>query len=217
MPMRKSSSSTVRGNLPRDRPLRLVIQLSPEQAKVALDRGLETAFANFFAYRASRIELQLRELFRNGRRHLAVGLPVLVACLLASQYAARQFEHQAWGKVIEESLIILGWVANWRPIELFLYDWWPIRRDLVLYRRLAAANVVIDGERGLLRRRQLDRHQTHFRPGVAASDRLAALWRSSRWRHSCRDRHGLVDRGNGTRHERDPPSGATVCRERSRP
>lgn len=134
--------------LHRDRPLRLVIQLPSEQAKVARDRGLETAFANFFAYRASRIELQLRELFRSGRRHLAVGLPLLVACLLASQYAARHFGHQPWGKVIEESLIILGWVANWRPIELFLYDWWPIRRELVLYRRLAAANVVIDGSPG---------------------------------------------------------------------
>lgn len=130
--------------LARDRPLRLVIQLPSEEAKLALDRGLETAFANFFTYRASRIGLQLRELFRGGRRHLLVGLPVLVACLLASQYAARHFGQQPWGKVIEESLIILGWVANWRPIELFLYDWWPIRRELLLYRRLAAANVVID-------------------------------------------------------------------------
>lgn len=25
-----------------------------------------------------------------------------------------------------EGLIILGWVANWRPIEVFLYDWWPL-------------------------------------------------------------------------------------------
>jgi hypothetical protein len=26
--------------------------------------------------------------------------------------------------VIEESLLIFGWVANWRPIEIFLSDWW---------------------------------------------------------------------------------------------
>jgi hypothetical protein len=32
------------------------------------------------------------------------------------------------GRVIEESLLIFCWVANWRPIEIFLYEWWPIIR-----------------------------------------------------------------------------------------
>ena len=27
--------------------------------------------------------------------------------------------------LIKESLIISGWVALWRPLEIFLYDWWP--------------------------------------------------------------------------------------------
>jgi len=43
--------------------------------------------------------------------------------------------------VIEESLLIFGWVANWRPIEIFLYDWWPINRRRNLYRRIATAQV----------------------------------------------------------------------------
>ena len=37
--------------------------------------------------------------------------------------------------------VIFGWVANWRPIEIFLYEWWPIVRRRNLYRRLAAAEV----------------------------------------------------------------------------
>jgi hypothetical protein len=44
-------------------------------------------------------------------------------------------------RVIEESLLIFGWVANWRPIEIFLYEWWPIVRRRNLYRRLSAARV----------------------------------------------------------------------------
>ena len=43
--------------------------------------------------------------------------------------------------MVEESLIIVGWVANWRPIEIYLYDWWPIVRRIRLYRRIAAAHV----------------------------------------------------------------------------
>jgi hypothetical protein len=45
--------------------------------------------------------------------------------------------------VLEESLIIVGWVANWRPIEIYLYDWLPIRRRIKLFRRIAAAPVTV--------------------------------------------------------------------------
>jgi hypothetical protein len=44
-------------------------------------------------------------------------------------------------QVVEESLLIFGWVANWRPIEIFLYEWWPIVRRRNLYQRLSAAEV----------------------------------------------------------------------------
>jgi hypothetical protein len=32
-------------------------------------------------------------------------------------------------------------VALWQPINIFLYDWWPIRRLVKLYDRLAIAAV----------------------------------------------------------------------------
>jgi hypothetical protein len=45
--------------------------------------------------------------------------------------------------LVEESFLILGWVANWRPLEIFLYDWWPLARRRDLNRRLAAAVVEV--------------------------------------------------------------------------
>jgi hypothetical protein len=45
------------------------------------------------------------------------------------------------GNLIEQSLVIIGWVALWRPAETFLYDWWPIRAEARLYDRLAAMRV----------------------------------------------------------------------------
>jgi hypothetical protein len=45
--------------------------------------------------------------------------------------------------MVRESLLIGGWVAMWRPIELFLYDWWPIRAEAQLAERLAAMPVRI--------------------------------------------------------------------------
>lgn len=45
--------------------------------------------------------------------------------------------------MLRESLLIGGWVAMWRPLEIFLYDWWPIRADARLFDRLAAMPVRI--------------------------------------------------------------------------
>jgi len=47
----------------------------------------------------------------------------------------------AFRPLVEESFLILGWVANWRPLEIFLYDWWPIARRRDLHRRLSKAIV----------------------------------------------------------------------------
>ena len=46
-------------------------------------------------------------------------------------------------ETIEHSLIIFGWVALWRPIEILLYDRWPLIRARKLFQRLATAPVVV--------------------------------------------------------------------------
>ena len=45
--------------------------------------------------------------------------------------------------LIRESMAIGGWVAMWRPLEIFLYDWWPILAERKLFDRLSAAPVRI--------------------------------------------------------------------------
>jgi len=45
--------------------------------------------------------------------------------------------------LIRESMLIGCWVAMWRPIEIFLYDWWPIRAERRLFERLSAAPIEI--------------------------------------------------------------------------
>jgi hypothetical protein len=52
-----------------------------------------------------------------------------------------------WGSVIRESLLIGGWVAMWRPLEIFLYEWWGIRDEARLFDRLSAMTVRVDKSR----------------------------------------------------------------------
>jgi len=122
-------------------PLRIVIQaLNTECGDAA---AVSAAFANHFAYRMRSVDGDLRELFRFARLSLAIGVGVLTGCVIAARAATMMAGDVNLGRILGEGLLILGWVANWRPIELMLYDWWPLRRRRDLFRRLAAARVEV--------------------------------------------------------------------------
>lgn len=127
--------------LPPAEAFEIVIHLPESEAAKPDAARVPEAFAHYFTDRAIHAEQELRELFRIGRRFLGIGIVVLIACLAASQIAAAIIPNKVAARVLEESLIIVGWVANWRPIEIYLYDWVPIRRRITLYRRMAAAPV----------------------------------------------------------------------------
>jgi len=127
--------------LPANLPIRLLVHLPEAEHKRAQERGLATALENFFTYRADMISHQLNELLRQGSTALAIGMAVLAVCLSSSQFLRSIFGTGPLASLIEQSLIILGWVANWRPLEIYLYGWWPIVRRRNLYRRLARAEV----------------------------------------------------------------------------
>lgn len=129
--------------LPPRAPFAIVVELPFEQAGLHEAGRIGEAFANYFHYRAETAERDLRELLRVGRRSALIGLTVLVLCLVASHLALQWTDNAVAARIVGESLVIVGWVANWRPIEIYLYDWWPIRRHIRLYRRIAAAPVEI--------------------------------------------------------------------------
>jgi hypothetical protein len=129
--------------LPRSEPFAIVVQLPPEEAAKPEAARIGEAFANYFRHRAQVVAQELRELFRVGRRSLAIGALVLLVCLGSSQLFATMIGNPMVSRVLEESLIIVGWVANWRPIEIYLYDWWPIRRRMQLFSRIANAPVMV--------------------------------------------------------------------------
>jgi hypothetical protein len=131
-------------DFPGDAPLGLVVHLDrpvelPRQASV-----LGNAIHQYFAARARTTRRRLRELLRRGRTSLIIGLAFLGAAVGASELIEDWLDPGGVLNVVRESLLIGGWVAMWRPIEVFLYDWWPIRAEARLYDRLAAMLVRID-------------------------------------------------------------------------
>jgi hypothetical protein len=125
-----------------DQPIQIVIHFPQTATQSKAARELGEAFSRYFAYRADRLQHDLNELFRIGRRSLTIGVAILIVCLALAHLATGYLVDAPFQRLVEESFLILGWVANWRPLEIFLYDWWPLARRRDLYRRLSNATVV---------------------------------------------------------------------------
>jgi len=121
--------------LPRHSPIRLILHI-PSPGPHDLSQ-LQVAFSNHFHQRARRVNGDISELFGVGRTSLMIGLATLIACVLGGQAAVMLLGSGSAARILSEGLIIIGWVANWRPLEIFLYGWWPLARRRKLYQRLA--------------------------------------------------------------------------------
>ena len=104
---------------------------------------LRAAIREFFSRRSESSQRRLRHLFRVGRTSLLIGTGFLTASFLASNFVMRAYQGLPLSDLLRESLLIGGWVAMWRPLEVFLYDWWPIRSEVRLFDRLSAMPVQI--------------------------------------------------------------------------
>lgn len=126
--------------LPRATPLALRIHLAQPPVATS-EAAIVEAVHNYFASRREHAQRELRLLLRQGRLSLLIGLVFLAACLAGGELLAR--EGAAWAEYVRQSLLIAGWVAMWRPMQIYLYDWWPIRRQIRTFDRLATMPVDI--------------------------------------------------------------------------
>ncbi|MCW9039829.1 MAG: hypothetical protein OQJ76_04970, partial [Rhodospirillales bacterium] len=133
--------------LPPSTNVRLAIHLPPDQAEETARMEPGEAIRNYFSYRLWVERESLREVLRNGWISLAIGLIFLIFCITVREIIlSLQPEPSMLIEVIAEGALISGWVAMWRPIQTFLYDWRPIRRRCAILERLAAIDVDIMAE-----------------------------------------------------------------------
>lgn len=126
--------------LPPNRELELVIRLAiPSPAGES--GGVQDAVRHYFATRAAIKRLEFRQLLRRGRLTLGVGLIFLALCLLLAEFVGESTSLGAATDIIKEGFTIGGWVAMWRPLEIGLYDWWPLHEERCRLDRLARIKV----------------------------------------------------------------------------
>jgi hypothetical protein len=125
---------------PRRDPVALIVHVNQLPVQGDAQQIIEAAVHHYFAYRAKLNRLEFRHLLKEGRTSLFIGLVFLGACLLASEWLLRK-QPGSLSVIARESLVIAGWVAMWRPIRIFLYDWWPVLRLGRLYQKLSRMHV----------------------------------------------------------------------------
>jgi hypothetical protein len=110
----------------------------PAQAETVGDATHE-----FFRQRSLSASRRLSQLFRVGRTSLLIGIAFLALTVLLAGLVSRALGDSAFAALLRESMVIGGWVAMWRPLEIFLYDWWPILAERKLYDRLSVMPVSV--------------------------------------------------------------------------
>ena len=130
---------------PRSAQLALIVHLSRRAATAEEVTSLRQAVREYFAQSASHARTELRQLFREGRWSLLIGLLFLGVAIVLGDLLIGLVGRWDYGAILGHGLLIGGWVALWRPFEIFLYEWWPILGEARLYDRLSAMQVrVVD-------------------------------------------------------------------------
>ena len=128
--------------IPAKRPLRLVVTISEEAEAPLASDVITNALRNHFTYEGEQVERRLRQHIRRGQTTLVVGLTVLVIFLTLAEFTSSLPPGHA-REILREGLVITGWVAIWRPLEVLLYDWWPLIDERKQIRRVLNAPVSI--------------------------------------------------------------------------
>ncbi len=119
-------------DVPHRVPLRLRLRLhldnlpSDPDASERTATDVEHAVRVHFLERARLTRFERRQMLTIGRISLLIGIVFTTFCLAAAQFLAGMLSGFV-GQVSVESLTILAWVAMWRPLEIYLYGWWPLR------------------------------------------------------------------------------------------
>lgn len=132
-------------DLPPTIPLCLTVHLRGPVSEPEAAQTIRDAIRHHFTALAAQQHRQFLALMRQGRWSLVVGIGFLSICVLAGNAMADLF---AGADILRETLLIGGWVAMWQPLQIYLYDWWPVVQRERLFRRMAAMRVHLQSSAG---------------------------------------------------------------------
>ena len=123
-------------------PVKLVFWVEEELSASLPAAAVVEAVQAHFAWEVERGQRRIREHVRQGQLALGLGLAVLTLFLTLAGLTS-WLPEGPWQPILREGFVIIAWVALWRPLDLLLFDWWPLARRRRLCARVVAAEVSV--------------------------------------------------------------------------
>lgn len=118
---------------------KIIIHLPKKELKNIPEQEIRNAIHHHFGYRKKLAEKSVRHKIEEGQLSFIVGIIFLTVCLVASKLI---FTGEGlFSNIMHEGLIIIGWVAMWKPISNILYDWWPINKEKKTYDKISKMEI----------------------------------------------------------------------------
>ena len=123
-------------------PLKIVIYVEENETKDLPKDSIREAIRSYFAYKIDLQRGDLKTFIKRAQLFLLIGLLVLVSCIGVAQSLTIPSPPGPIG-ILREGIVIFGWVSIWKPIELILFDWYPLFERLRFYKKLLGTEIDI--------------------------------------------------------------------------
>lgn len=126
--------------------IRVHANLPTEEAGAA---EIEEAMRRHFQARARQLSVERHAVVAGGRSAILLSVSLLIVCVGLRYFINARLGPTPFTDFLAELLLLLGTVANWRPLELLLYEWRPLEQRRRLYERLSRARIEFCKDRSL--------------------------------------------------------------------
>lgn len=121
-------------------PLKIVIYIEDGETKALPRDSICEAIHSYLAYRIDIQRVDLKSFIKRAQLFLLIGLLVLASSIGVAQRLEVPTPPGSLG-ILREGIVIFGWVSIWKPIELVLFDWYPMFEKLRFYKKLLETEI----------------------------------------------------------------------------
>lgn len=117
--------------------VRFTLENRPDDSRQSRIRRSINAY---FLYLGEIEQQKVTQMFRKAAILSCVGLAILFLSVSVNQ--ALGSERSVVANVFAQGLTVAAWVSLWESLAILLIEWFPHRKNILLYRRLADAEVI---------------------------------------------------------------------------
>ena len=132
-----------------DPPLVLALHLPADQITPDLEDQLKEALPRYCAFQIQNLQAEIETTRYDGRRAFRVGLVGMFICMSLAVVGYAMYgaaTNPLWkivGGLFGSFFSVASWVIIWNPLDLLVYGWRPLRREVKKYQRIAQAQIKI--------------------------------------------------------------------------